>query len=1535
MYNFGELRRVEIDDKMPCDKHNSFLLPFCLDNNLEELWPALLAKAILKLHSSKFSNSAYNLYSDGSIVYALTGYISQRILANSNLNYSYIKSCLSNKYYYSKQKTIIAVSLNSGCNVNNEESTNIKKKKLNSRRMSYKVTNDGNLNSSNSIISCKKSSDISMINNTTSIKAQNFLSDNDIYNYNNTKNYIVNQTKNKSLDKLYSNYAYMLIDNIDNIDNTNNLSIDKDENNNILKLSLYNDILNLNYNVENIIVSLNNYLVNQSNELKENSTIFVSPEKTRQIRNLSITENNNDKLSQNSFNNKAFTFNFERLIPLDISENKTQHINNINNFRNLSKEKKLEQIKQLEIINKEKKKIKKQKIEELESIGEELCLVKINAIFGEYDLTAGNINTLAKLKEITKCSIGKYNCKDIEMAKKCILNKWKYPPLDYLEEKYNKFKGFDYSANTFNNKNVNNYTCDIKILSNNLNTNIKSDDTKINLSKKLSLVSNKSNLIVKEKKQYNYELYNKPKWTEYYFELVDDFKKYNSNNSDNIIIDVPERVKGSWLRINEFNSIFNSFYILHNTNFFKSRINLNQNYYYYNKDAYDLNLDIDTIAVYNPEFITNNYLNLLSLFEIEEFISDNKKKINNRKSTNKSKANNNTKDNIKYNNKINLDYSCLVKEILLFNNNKQHLINENYFDNNVESYINNCSNNILLNFEPNYRANIDNCLLEYYIVLDFVDNNQNILKSSVILTSNRSSIQIYFNEIQLNKLFYFIVVKGGFFPYGFNLSINSDNDTKIISSYNLYKNIFNYPYYSTNIKSTLIQANKYNLLLKIKIDTSKLFNRSCDDNNTYNNNLNEENVNSNISINQQNILNNSNSFHNDEIFEDNIVKDIQIKISLDLKNNYLKQHINFDLIEENPYIYKKSFNEIPSFLNEKDTNDNINKGNKKEFNISNDSNFNLNKLRSKKIYSNNLINIKLKRSTSVYLVASIVPPYNTVIPEGVFNLFYSNKLINVTNIETANIFEVNGNYKHNKQNYLFKEMLFSPETTFNTLVISAAFDIEDTEKKPRKTNPNTAKSRINITSATTRATKPNSALSYINEDLNKDKMNLKNNRSSLKLSVKIIKDNSILHRFEFYNNRVLSNITIEGKPIKTEKIKGSKTKEEVIIQNNYPLKIECYLEIIGDTYKPFDLDYKINWNIQAYSSGTLSIVQDTSKEDAESNMINNWESNEPGRRIKSAVSRKNYTNTKNEDFNKNTCNVLSKENDLMPIIEYNKKFMKDQVNINTNKNMYQSKLNLKTSKNKADKINNYFNRPSTGFKQSNFIKLYKDYFDNPRTIEYREPKLEGIELLRSLADNNLEFKFEKTVNKNIINKIETIKSSYDLNINKYLFPNLSNINTQKLSYIDSIKSAYKSILTLRDDELRKLSKDSKNDINYNIYQLINSRKLYVSNQILRNESISKLNIIIDSYKYNKNNFDLNWALDLYLQYYKHCSDKDKVNEVNKILSDKKEQITKENILKKRIKDKETAKLCLEEFNKYSLIISNETKCKLLDLINNN
>ncbi|XP_060770092.1 androglobin isoform X2 [Neoarius graeffei] len=85
LYWMGCWRKITIDDSLPFDENNNLLLP--ATTNQSELWPMLLAKAILKLASTEVVQNTSRELEEFSIIRCLTGWIPEVLLLNPRLKY--------------------------------------------------------------------------------------------------------------------------------------------------------------------------------------------------------------------------------------------------------------------------------------------------------------------------------------------------------------------------------------------------------------------------------------------------------------------------------------------------------------------------------------------------------------------------------------------------------------------------------------------------------------------------------------------------------------------------------------------------------------------------------------------------------------------------------------------------------------------------------------------------------------------------------------------------------------------------------------------------------------------------------------------------------------------------------------------------------------------------------------------------------------------------------------------------------------------------------------------------------------------------------------------------------------------------------------------------------------------------------------------------------------------------------------------------------------------------------------------------------
>jgi hypothetical protein len=117
----GKPRKIDIDDRIPCTKDGEFILPRCDD--LEELWPALLTKALLKLNIFKVKHPSYSQKEenvDTNFIYAMTGYHAEIIqgLYKEDQIQNLLALSLNDDNFLNKKKYVLCLNL---CKLNKTE----------------------------------------------------------------------------------------------------------------------------------------------------------------------------------------------------------------------------------------------------------------------------------------------------------------------------------------------------------------------------------------------------------------------------------------------------------------------------------------------------------------------------------------------------------------------------------------------------------------------------------------------------------------------------------------------------------------------------------------------------------------------------------------------------------------------------------------------------------------------------------------------------------------------------------------------------------------------------------------------------------------------------------------------------------------------------------------------------------------------------------------------------------------------------------------------------------------------------------------------------------------------------------------------------------------------------------------------------------------------------------------------------------------------------------------------------------------------
>lgn len=218
------------------------------------------------------------------------------------------------------------------------------------------------------------------------------------------------------------------------------------------------------------------------------------------------------------------TFNMNRLKPLDFSDLKRTLKNSTVIFKQLTQSEKKEYIHQRKELKKIQNDIKTKRIEELKNEGKPYLIIKMkNNSLGQFKLS----------------SILSYSEEEILMAKKCILNNWKYPPPTFFDDYFKRYNNFNIPLSKDSN-----------------------EETK----KKTGSLD----------------------WTKesYKHFIGGDLSEYLSPNQKEPII---KGIGGTWIDIHDFKSLFNTFLVLYNplSMFSGGNITVDNNWNYYTVDLYE------------------------------------------------------------------------------------------------------------------------------------------------------------------------------------------------------------------------------------------------------------------------------------------------------------------------------------------------------------------------------------------------------------------------------------------------------------------------------------------------------------------------------------------------------------------------------------------------------------------------------------------------------------------------------------------------------------------------------------------------------------------------------------------------------------------------------------------------------------------------------------------------------------------------------------------------------------------------------------
>jgi hypothetical protein len=428
-------------------------------------------------------------------------------------------------------------------------------------------------------------------------------------------------------------------------------------------------------------------------------------------------------------------FNMDRLENIDDIAEIKKHVKNNKLYRTLNKqEKKL----YLEEFNLQKKKASEDRIKRINMLMEE----------GNYIKITNNNVTKKNLKKPDD-----HNKYEINIAKKCVVNNWSFPPIEYYDKispTLNSEKKIDDNEEyiDINNDKLNrNLEFNLESLKEGENANVNQ-----NINESISSASGIKRPVIDifAKERISLRL-------AYLILIKNEMIRYSKDIIDKGYLN---KAKGFWVNIYSFLDLFDNFVILHNPKF-----------YNFHENIYNLRQNSEDDKFRLPDMRKVFYIN-----------------------TTKEK---NEKFNIKSNNSFDREnyYSILINFISKLSKQK-NIMEYNEKNTNIEK-------DIL------FETNISFDLLERNSNGDFV-----LFEENIFLSNFYESKQI--NYIEKEKE-YILYIKGGSFPTGYNLNIYSDCFMQAYTYEEYLENFLNFTSKKFEINIDIIEGRKLFFLGKYLI----------------------------------------------------------------------------------------------------------------------------------------------------------------------------------------------------------------------------------------------------------------------------------------------------------------------------------------------------------------------------------------------------------------------------------------------------------------------------------------------------------------------------------------------------------------------------------------------------------------------------------------------------------------------------------------------------------------------------------------------
>ena len=537
LYLMGKPRKIIIDDQIPFNKDNDFIFPKC--KNIEELWPALFTKALMKLNMYKVKHPQYfkkEEFDDISLIYNLTG----KFVSSYNINDFNIFNL------FDKEFPLINKEHKFYFGIYNQINTKTMKNKI-----SYNSYDErkNELNKQNKIFELNKPI-IPLIQN--------------------LRNYSPKKRKTKFKEFLESRHITIR-------------SKSKDE--------------TINENSEDF----------QRNS-KKTMTIFCN-----RIGNLKQNTKTENLINNNLIDNFIYTIT-DYFNSKDFNMKRTQnlHIEDL--------------IKESELSKKQYKKIKPDERREYSISRKKMMLRHLKEKNLRMEDLKKNKNNIQLFKLFNGCenipifdSDNEYTEKEIFECKKCLINNWKFPPIEYFnfsdDEKEKEEVKEDINVKI---KEVEEKKEEEKKEKEKVKKKGK-EEIKEKEEKKEEKEEFKEEIKNEEKEEFKEEIKNEEKEgkkkksknkiykfiKEDYIQICgDDLLKESELNKVNIINPQENNNIGNWINLETINNHFNKILlIIDEDSFYQNELYCDNNFYKYNSDLFELNEENKTFYLSSENII--------------------------------------------------------------------------------------------------------------------------------------------------------------------------------------------------------------------------------------------------------------------------------------------------------------------------------------------------------------------------------------------------------------------------------------------------------------------------------------------------------------------------------------------------------------------------------------------------------------------------------------------------------------------------------------------------------------------------------------------------------------------------------------------------------------------------------------------------------------------------------------------------------------------------------------------------------------------